>query len=178
MLAPILALLALGTTDLVLQMRAVYRVERMAGEILNAVGQLDPVTRSGIDAILAAAASIGGSGIPVTDTNGLDGAIHLIAIQRSTSGGTATNSQLWRVSSPSSPSAAVASRLSTSQPALPGGVIAPAGVQLIAIEVLSQRQRWTSRITQALAGGTTPSLLYAIAVARPRTATLSTSLPQ
>jgi Flp pilus assembly protein TadG len=177
LILPVLLLLTFAVIDMVVQMRFSYRVERMAGEILNAVAQLDPATASGINAIIDAAPSIGGSGIPVTDTSGLDGAIHVVAVQRVVSNNLPRNGQLWRVSRPSSPPAAVASRISSSQPALPGGVIVPDGTQLVAVEVLSQHRPWTSRITQVLTGGTAPAVLYAIAVGRPRTATLSGSLP-
>lgn len=177
LLAPMLTLLAFGMMDLMLQMRASYRIERMAGEILNAITQLDPVTRSGITAILGAAASIGGANVAITDTAGNDGAIHVTAIQ-STSNGT-INQRLWGLNNYGSanPPAVVATRLGASAPPLPGGVIVPTGMQFIAVEVLSQRVPWTSRITQALTGGAAPKALYAIAVSRPRTANLTGTLP-
>lgn len=175
LVAPVLILLIFGVMDLVLQMRAYYRVERMAGEILNAVSQLDPVTRSGVTGILGAAASIGGVGIAISDTAGNDGAIYVTAVQNN---GTA-NQRLWGLNNYTSgnPPTAVATRLGASAPPLPGGVIVPSGVQLIAVEVLSQRVPWTSRITQVMSGGAAPRVLYAIAVARPRTATLTGTLP-
>lgn len=167
---PVLLLLAVGLVDLVAQMRTAYRVERMAGEILNAITQLDPVTRDGIDAILRAAASIGGVNIAVSNTATLDGAIHVTGIQRN--GNTNANLRLWNLSSYANPPTAVASRL-TDPPSLPGGVIAPSGVQFIAVEVATQRVRWSTVLTQSLVGGATPAVFYAIAVARPRTATLT-----
>lgn len=173
----VLVPLIFGMMDLVLQMRAYYRVERMAGEVLNAVSQLDPVTRSGIIDILRAAASIGGAGIEVSDTDGNDGAIYVTAVQ---SNGTGTaNQRLWGLNNYTSgnPPSAVATRLGASVPPLPGGVVVPSGVQLIAVEVLSQRVPWISRVMQVRTGDAATRVLYAIAVARPRTATLTENLP-
>lgn len=173
-MAPMLILLIFGMMDLVLQMRAYYRVERMAGEILNAVSQLDPVTRSGIVGILGAAASIGGAGIATSDTSGDDGAIYVTAVQRNGTG--TANQRLWGLNNYTSgnPPSAVATRLGASAPPLPGGVIVPTGTQLLAVEVLSQRVSW---ISQLRSGSAAPRVLYSIAVARPRTATLTGTLP-
>lgn len=170
---PMLLLLVLGMSDLVLQMRTVYRVERMAGEILNAAAQLDPVTSDQLSAILAAASSIGGSAIPVGDTPDLDGAVHITAVANDGAGG---NTRLWTRSNHADAPAAVQSRLGA-KPALPGGAVVPPGAQLLVVEVLSQRRRWTSAVTQVLTGGSQPSVIYAVAVAQPRSATLSASLP-
>lgn len=174
--APLLLLLLLGLVDLVLQMRATYRVERMAGEIANSIAQLDPVTRSGINAVLAAAPSIGGSNIAVRDTSGNDGAIYVTAFRNEN---TTNNKRLWSLNnySSGSPPAAVATRFVSDTSPLPGGVIVPSGMQLLAVEVVSQRVRWTSRVTQGLIGRSAPAILYAVVVARPRTATLSDTLP-
>lgn len=176
LLAPILVLVSFSMMDLVLQMRAYYRVERMAGEILNAISQLDPVTRSGITGVLSAAASIGGSGIPITNTVGNDGAIYVTAIG-SNSNGTA-NQRLWGLNNYSSgnPPAPVASRLTASAPPLPAGMIVPSGMQFIAVEVASQRTPWAPGVTRVLSGGA-PQTLYAIAITRPRTATITGTLP-
>ncbi|MBR0664234.1 hypothetical protein GXW71_07680 [Roseomonas hellenica] len=175
LVALMLVLLLLGLVDLVLQMRAIYRVERMAGEIANAIAQLDPVTRSGINAILAAAPSIGGRNIAITNTVGNDGAIYVAAFGNENG----SNKRLWGLNNytSGSPPTAVATRLGSSTSPLPGGVIVPSGVQLLAVEVVSQRVRWTFPATQALIGGSAPAILYAVAVARPRTATLAATLP-
>jgi Flp pilus assembly protein TadG len=171
---PALLLLTFGLIDLVLHMRASYRTERMAGEILNAIAQLDPVTRTGVNAVLAAAPLIAGTGIAVTDTPRNDGAIHVTAIGRNAQ--TNANQRLWTVASYTPLPPAVVSRLNVSAPSLPGGAVVPTDMQLLAVEVLTQRTRWTSRITQGLSASTEPSVLYAIAVARPRTANLTGTL--
>ncbi|HEY4250330.1 MAG TPA: TadE/TadG family type IV pilus assembly protein [Roseomonas sp.] len=187
-LVPILGLLGFGVLDLVMQMRAYYRVERMAGELLNAIAQLDPVKRSDIVAILNAAGSIGGSGIAIGNTSGNDGAITVTALTRSTTNSNA-NAPLWSLTNYASgnPPGPVATRIGGSTPRLPGGVLVPSGAQFIAVEVASQRVpwlpltylllRWWDRPRPA-AGAVPPAqVLYAIAVARPRTANLTGTLP-
>ncbi|MBR0653952.1 TadE/TadG family type IV pilus assembly protein [Plastoroseomonas arctica] len=174
---PMLLLLVLAMADLILHMRTVYRVERMAAEILNALAQVDPLTQAQLTAILSAAPSIGGSSVATQDNTGAtnDGAIHVTAIQRSSA---TANTRLWTRNNyaSGSPSGLVVSRLSTT-PVLPANVIVPAGAQVLAVEVLSQRTRWTSGITRVLTGGSTSPAIYALAVAQPRTATLTGTLP-
>lgn len=184
-ISPMLMLLVLAMSDIVLHMRAVYRVERMAAEILNALAQVDPLTSAQVSAILSAAPSIGGSGIATQDNLGItnDGAIHVTAIQRSNA---TTNTRLWTRNNylSGSPPALVASRLSAT-PVLPASFVVPAGAQMLAVEVLSQRQRWTLGLTQTgvpgrvpgLGGGSSSPAIYALAVAQPRTATLTGVLP-
>jgi Flp pilus assembly protein TadG len=177
LLMPVLLLLVLAMADLILHMRTVYRVERMAAEILNALAQVDPLTQAQLTAILNAAPSIGGSSVATQDNAGStnDGAIHVTAIQRN---GATANSRLWTRNNyaSGSPSGLVVSRLSAT-PVLPANVIVPAGAQVLAVEVLSQRTPWTSGITRVLTGGSTSPAIYALAVAQPRTATLTGTLP-
>jgi Flp pilus assembly protein TadG len=174
---PMLLLLVLAMADLMFHMRAVYRVERMAAEILNALAQVDPLTQAQVAAVLSAAPSIGGSSIATQDNAGAtsDGAIHVTAIQRSSP---TANARLWTRHNytAGTPAGLVVSRLSTT-PVLPAGVIVPAGAQVLAVEVLSQRTPWTSGITRVLTGGATSPAIYALAVAQPRTATLTGTLP-
>lgn len=184
-ISPMLLLLVLAMSDIVLHMRTVYRVERMAAEILNALSQVDPLTSAQVSAILSAAPSIGGSGVATQDNLGLnnDGAIHVTAIQRSSP---TANTRLWTRNNylSGSPPALVDSRL-TSTPVLPASFVVPAGAQMLAVEVLSQRQRWTLGLTQTglpgllpgLGGGASSPAIYALAVAQPRTATLTGTLP-
>lgn len=183
--APVLLLLVLAMTDIVLHLRTVYRVERMAAEILNALAQVDPLTSAQLNAVLSAAPSIGGSDVATGDNfgDGRDGAIHVTAIQRGSAG---TNTRLWTRNNYTfgSPPLTVASRL-TDTPVLPAGFVVPAGAQVLAVEVLSQRQRWTLGITQSgipgripgLSGGDSAPAIYSLAIAQPRTGTLTGTLP-
>ncbi len=185
LVSPVLLLLVLAMSDIILHMRTVYRVERMAAEILNAMAQVDPLTAAQVAAILSAAPSIGGSDVATGDNAGNtnDGAIHVTAIQRSSA---TANTRLWTRNNyvSGSPPALVASRL-TAAPVLPASFVVPAGAQILAVEVLSQRQRWTLGITQSgvpgrttgLAGSNSSPAIYALAVAQPRTATLTGTLP-
>lgn len=162
LLAPLLVLLALATADLGLWLRGHFRLGRAATQLGNIVTQ-----RNSLDA--ASLAALFGAGQQMAaplDVTGAQGATILSAIA-----GTGTaNVMLWqrRIGA-----AEFNSRFGTPGQAvvLPGQGVLPGGQTLIAAEMFSKGQAWV--LSRGLMGGGGPETITAMALYRPRGASLA-----
>jgi Flp pilus assembly protein TadG len=169
MVAPVLALLMLGTWDLTAYIRAYFRVERVAAEVTNLTGQYERLTQADINQIFSAAQQIAGS-IEVTQ---LAGRTIISVVQGTTQG----NRMVWQRATIGAPGGMFESRIG--QPpnivTLPANLDVPVGQTVVITEVFNRRVPWVLSVN--LLGAGAPETIYAFHIMRPRSAQLAEVLP-
>jgi Flp pilus assembly protein TadG len=167
LILPILVLLLTGGTDIVLWLRAWFRVERTASEVANVASQYQALTTADINALFAAGQVVAG-GVDVTKTAGGQ-VISLVTNDNGGAGGTARNLIVWqrRIG-------AVTSKIGTqgSVATLPAAFTVPLGQTVLVTEAFNTRNSWVYSAATLGSGGV--SQIYSYTVVRPRSAQLST----
>lgn len=170
LVAPVLALLMLGTWDLTTYIRAYFRVERVAAEVANLTGQFERLTQADINQIFSAAQQIAGS----IDVSLLSGRTIISVVQGTHQG----NRMLWqRLTTPGPGGILFTSRIG--QPpnivTLPANLVVPNGQTVVITEVFNRRQPWVLSVN--LLGAGAPETIYAFHIMRPRSAQLAEIRP-
>jgi hypothetical protein len=169
MVAPILALLMLGTWDLTAYIRAYFRVERVAAEVANLTGQYERLTQADINQIFSAAQQIAGS-IEVTQLAGRT----IISVVEGTAQG---NRMRWQRATIGGPGGMFQSRIGEPPNivTLPANLVVPVGQTVVITEVFNRRVPWVLSVN--LLGAGAPEIIYAFYIMRPRSAQLAEVLP-
>lgn len=159
---PVLVLLVAGSADLMLWMRAWFRVERVASEVATVASQYGTLTAGDITALFNAGQMVAGT---IDVTNGLGGQV-ISLISNSGSGNRVT----WQRTV-----GAFASRIGAAGGVaiLPAGFTVPLGQTVLVTEAFSRRDTWVFSLRMQPAQANR-NLLYSYAVVRPRAAQLST----
>lgn len=159
---PVLVLLVAGSADLMLWMRAWFRVERVASEVATVASQYTALTTGDIAALFSVGQLVAGT---IDVTNGLGGqAISLVA------NGGSGNRVAWQRTV-----GGHASRIGAAGgvASLPAGFTVPLGQTVLVTEAFNRRDTWVFSL-KLRPGQANRNLLYSYAVVRPRAAQLST----
>jgi Flp pilus assembly protein TadG len=159
---PVLVLLVAGSADLMLWMRAWFRVERVASEVATVASQYTALTTGDITALFNAGQLVAGT---IDVTNGLGGQVISLA-----SNGGSGNRIAWQRTV-----GGYASRIGAAGgvASLPASFTVPLGQTVLVTEAFNRRDTWVFSL-KLRPDRTNRNLLYSYAVVRPRAAQLST----
>lgn len=159
---PVLVLLVAGSADLMLWMRAWFRVERVAAEVATVASQYTALTAGDITALFNAGQLVAGT---IDVTNSLGGQVISLI-----SNGGSGNRVTWQRTVGGYPSRIGAAGGVAS---LPASFTVPLGQTVLVTEAFTRRDTWVFSL-KLRPDQANRNLLYAYAVVRPRAAQLST----
>ena len=159
---PVLLLLVAGSADLMLWMRAWFRIERVAAEVATAASQSTALTAGDITALFNAGQLVAGT---IDVTNSLGGQVISLI-----SNGGSGNRVTWQRTVGGYPSRIGAAGGVAS---LPASFTVPLGQTVLVTEAFTRRDTWVFSL-KLRPDQANRNLLYAYAVVRPRAAQLST----
>jgi len=159
---PVFALLITAGADIMLWLRAWFRVERVASEVATVTSQFSALTTADINAIFAAGQQVAG-GIPVTGSTGGQ----IISLVNNTGAG---NRIAWqRVTGTFTSKIGTTGGVAT----LPAAFTVPLGQTVLVAEAFTRRSVWVFAL-QTMSGNSNPNEVYSYAIVRPRSAQLLT----
>jgi Flp pilus assembly protein TadG len=170
---PMLLVLFVGTAEVMLYLRAAFRLERVAAEVANAGTQLDAVTRAEVQGLFDAANLVAQPLRAWTTPGDPPIAPRARTFISVVSGSPSGNSVAWSCArGDADRSARIVVNATTAT--LPNGFQVPPGQTVMVVEVVSTIRSWF--LFQALFGVAGPPEIRTHAIMRPRQAQLS-SLP-
>ncbi|MFZ4406655.1 MAG: TadE/TadG family type IV pilus assembly protein [Paracraurococcus sp.] len=166
LLVPLLILLFGATAEIVIHMRAWFRLERTAAEVANVASQYDALTATDVAGLFDAAKAIAAPVLAWSSGSGTGKARTTVSVVSGAAGG---NSVAWSCSRGDS---GLVNQVA-GKTALPNGFTVPSGQSVLVVEVINAATPWSVMAAPIFFGTAGPGPVRSYAIVRPRTAALT-----